>query len=130
MTTEHQLGHECDRQTMTKDKKLSPSPTACKPSFLKPSLLSQLAVATTLTYSTSLNPFPSHHNPHSFLTTPPLCLLQRARPRKQARINRIHNRLRANLPPTKESPIQTLDRILPTLYFVEFQINVTLCVRV
>ena len=49
---------------------------------------------------------------------------------EETAVNRVNNWLSTDLPTTKKSSVQTLDRILAALNSVEFQVNVALGVRI
>ena len=51
--------------------------------------------------------------------------LHRLCSRKQAAVDRVYNRLRGDLPTSKEAPIQALDRVLAALHTVKLKIDVT-----
>lgn len=51
-------------------------------------------------------------------------------PREQTAVNGVNDWLCADLPATKESSIQALDRILASLYTVKLEIDVALGVRI
>lgn len=51
-------------------------------------------------------------------------------PREETAVDGVNNRLSTDLPTAKESSIETSDSVLAARNFVEFEIDVALCVRV
>lgn len=55
---------------------------------------------------------------------------QSRRSREKRAVNSINNRLRANLSPTEESAVESLDSILASLDLVKLKVDVTLSIRI
>ena len=49
---------------------------------------------------------------------------------EETAVNGVNDWLSTNLPTTKETPVQSLDRVLAALHPIEFEIDVTLSIRI